>query len=343
MLPYRRGAISFAALLSLTLVTLALPLVTASLGYRREVRKQAGDVCPFTGAICSEVYPAPCTTDGLSGTKICQKRGVCACAGDGTCCTWGAGSSCESCAINPTEAPADCGNNGLGCLTDTDCCSGYCFWDGQAGTCRDNEEQNQSDLFLFIVEQVVEMIADQIISVNILYVEDSFQHYLEWKYSDRATITASFAEEVRLAVIDRLPTELLSPSPTPTLTPTVTPTPTPMPTNTPTITPLPTNTPSPSTTPTPKPTNTPTATSTPWLTPTPAIVRTGCNQPCNYIINGELQVCSDSYVCRKPSNSTRWTCRNPQCDLAVNCICPNSGTSTPPQPWWQRMFRRSGF
>ncbi len=69
-----------------------------------------------------------------SGIRKCHKEGVCESDGpvDGSACSWGAKSYCESCSnvvptISPTPTSAfGCFNSGERCSKNADCCSGFC-------------------------------------------------------------------------------------------------------------------------------------------------------------------------------------------------------------------------
>ncbi len=58
---------------------------------------QAEQKCKALDQACNDVYREKCYVGNTEGSKLCYKFGKCLGVGDGTKCSWGSGSYCESC------------------------------------------------------------------------------------------------------------------------------------------------------------------------------------------------------------------------------------------------------
>lgn len=61
--------------------------------------------CTAKGQTCEDHYREKCFVDNREGSMLCHKYGSCMGIGDGTQCSWGTGSYCESCVSNSGPVP----------------------------------------------------------------------------------------------------------------------------------------------------------------------------------------------------------------------------------------------
>jgi hypothetical protein len=59
--------------------------------------QSSGQICKSVDQSCEDHYREKCYVGNQEGSKLCHKFGKCYALGDGTKCTWGSGSFCESC------------------------------------------------------------------------------------------------------------------------------------------------------------------------------------------------------------------------------------------------------
>lgn len=68
-------------------------------------------LCKAQGQACEDNYTEGCeTAEGVPGTRECHKKGTCTGVGNGTQCSWGAGSSCGSCVSEGSGGGGSGGN-----------------------------------------------------------------------------------------------------------------------------------------------------------------------------------------------------------------------------------------